>query len=77
MSETISKEVLKLDFITDNLKTSSININYPKEDVTSQEVKTVMQTLTTNKVLLSSAGILETPKSATIVKTDKTTIEIE
>lgn len=77
MAEVISKEYLRLDFITDNLKTGSINISYPKEQLTGNEVKTAMETLANNKVLLSSAGTFNTPKSATRIKTDKTSIEIE
>lgn len=74
-----TKEYLRLEFVTDNLRSTGININYPKkeEDITEEQIKQAMENICTKKVMQNSQGLFVTPKSATRVVTTKTDIDIE
>ncbi|SHH42062.1 DUF2922 domain-containing protein [Tepidibacter thalassicus] len=56
-------------------KKVSISIDDPREDITSDEVKTVMNDIVTKNIFTSSGGDLKKVDSAKIVETDITEFE--
>ncbi|SHK67859.1 DUF2922 domain-containing protein [Tepidibacter formicigenes] len=56
-------------------KKVSISIDDPKDDITSEEVKTVMDDIITKNIFTSNGGDFKKADSAKIVETDVTEFE--
>ena len=70
-------QVLELQFETSTGKTSTITIDTPKQDVTAEEIKQVMQTIITANVFEVQAGTFVGMKGARIVDRQVSPFELE
>ena len=69
------KSVLEMVFKTAEDKSHRLTLNDPKEDLTGEEVKEVMDFIVDNDIFNIGGGLVEAVSSAIIV-TEKTPIDI-
>lgn len=69
------KKKLVLTFMNKQGKKSSLSIDDPKEDVTQEQVKAVMDDIVLKNIFNSGGGDLVKVDSARIVQTDTTEFE--
>lgn len=70
-------QVLELQFETTEGKTSTISIDEPKQDVTAEEIKQVMQTIITANVFAIKDSNFVGMKGARIVDRQVSPFELE
>ncbi len=61
-------QVLELQFVTVDGKTSTLTIDAPKPAITATDIQKVMQTIVTKNVFSGQAGSLAAIKGARIVE---------
>ncbi|MGE6601200.1 DUF2922 domain-containing protein [Lysinibacillus fusiformis] len=61
-------QVLELQFVTADGKTSTLTIDAPKPAITATDIQKVMQTIVTKNVFSGQAGALAAIKGARIVE---------
>lgn len=69
------KSVLEMVFKTAEDKSHRLTLNDPKEDLTGEEIKEVMDFIVDNDIFNIGGGLVEAVSSAIIV-TEKTPIDI-
>lgn len=69
------KSVLEMVFKTAEDKSHRLTLNDPKEDLTGEEVKEVMDFIVDNDIFNIGGGLVEAVSSAIIV-TEKTPVDI-
>lgn len=73
----MAKSYITMTFVTDNNKKASINVQNPRNDVTDEDVKNVMDNIKTSKALISSAGTFVESDSAKLTKVEETEYNIK
>ncbi|CAG7838690.1 hypothetical protein CLOHAE12215_00024 [Clostridium haemolyticum] len=68
---------LLMKFKTDRDKSFSLRVNKVKNDVNEEDVKTLMDSLIKNDVVLASAGALKVKESAEIITTTSEELDVE
>lgn len=72
-----TKSYVSMTFSTDNFKKASINVQNPKQDLTSEDINNVMNTISQSKAFETKAGIFVANESAKLVTVEETPFEIE
>lgn len=73
----MAKSYITMTFVTDNNKKASINVQNPRDDVTDEDVKGVMNSIKTSNALISSAGTFVESSSAKLTKVEETEFNIK
>ncbi|MCD3351845.1 DUF2922 domain-containing protein [Clostridium botulinum D/C] len=68
---------LLMKFKTDRDKSFSLRVNKIKNDAKEEDVKTLMDSLIKNDVILTSSGTLKVKESAELITTTSEPIDIE
>ncbi|MCD3208448.1 DUF2922 domain-containing protein [Clostridium botulinum C] len=68
---------LLMKFKTDRDKSFSLRVNKVKNDVNEEDVKTLMDSLIKNDVVLASSGTLKVKESAELITTSSEPIDVE
>ncbi|KEI00087.1 DUF2922 domain-containing protein (plasmid) [Clostridium botulinum] len=68
---------LLMKFKTDRDKSFSLRVNKVKNDAKEEDVKTLMDSLIKNDVILTSSGTLKVKESAELITTTSEPIDIE
>ncbi len=72
-----TKSYITMTFVTDNSKKASINVQNPRDDVTNEDVKNVMNTISTSKALMTSSGVFVENESAKLTTVEETEYNIK
>ncbi len=67
---------LRMIFKTDQDRTVSIRVGVPREDLTAEEVKTVMDLIVTKNIVHSNSGNLVEVDSALLIETATTELDV-
>lgn len=67
---------LRMIFKTDQDRTVSIRVGVPREDMTAEEVKTVMDLIVEKNVVQSNSGDLVEVDSALLIETSTTELDV-
>jgi len=70
------EKYLRMVFTTDQDRKVSIRVSVPRDDLTSLEVKTVMDLIVAKNIIHSSAGNLIAVDTAYLVETSTTDLEV-
>ncbi|AYF54533.1 DUF2922 domain-containing protein [Clostridium botulinum C] len=70
-------KTLLMKFKTDRDKSFSLRVNKVKNDVNEEDVKTLMDSLIKNDVVLASSGTLKVKESAELITTSSEPIDVE
>jgi len=70
------EKYLRMVFTTDQDKKVSIRVGVPRDDLTSLEVKTVMDLIVAKNIVHSSAGNLIAVDTAYLVETATTDLQV-
>ena len=70
------EKYLRMVFTTDQDRKVSIRVSVPRDDLTSLEVKTVMDLIVAKNIIHSSAGNLIAVDTAYLVETATTDLEV-
>jgi len=70
------EKYLRMVFTTDQDRKVSIRVSVPRDDLTSLEVKTVMDLIVTKNIVHSSAGNLISVDTAYLVETATTDLQV-
>ena len=68
---------LLMKFKTDRDKSFSLRVNKVKNDVNEEDVKTLMDSLIKNDVVLASSGTLKVKESAELITTSSEELDVE
>ncbi|AEB77596.1 hypothetical protein CbC4_6075 (plasmid) [Clostridium botulinum BKT015925] len=66
-----------MKFKTDKDKNYSLRVNRVKNDAKEEDIKTLMDSLINNDVILTSSGTLKVKESAELITTTSEPIDIE
>ncbi|AEB77489.1 DUF2922 domain-containing protein [Clostridium botulinum C/D] len=70
-------KTLLMKFKTDKDKNYSLRVNRVKNDAKEEDIKTLMDSLINNDVILTSSGTLKVKESAELITTTSEPIDIE
>ncbi|ACT33681.1 DUF2922 domain-containing protein [Clostridium botulinum] len=70
-------KTLLMKFKTDRDKSFSLRVNKVKNDVNEEDVKTLMDSLIKNDVVLASSGTLKVKESAELITTSSEELDVE